>query len=340
MPSEVSALKWTAADVLLEARRKAALPKTSTEYTDEVVLREATDVLWSFGTWAMSQAGEGRLVEHLDRLPTELLASASRNMSEVALPSLALGDAIDAVTYVDSTGTQHVRLIRIDLAQESDYAPLGAEGRPVSYALLAGRIRLYPRPIEGGTVRVQYQRRHGDLIVDKPGIDTAVPPILPIIRSATLVSHSGTSTSTTLTVSVAITDLSAGDRIDLIAPSVPHGVLVSGLELTSVVDTVLTTSTPYSLLTNLDAFGQALVCRTGHSPVVSLPLEMRGAYSEKVAAHLMRQLGDLQGAQASEQAALMEMSRVMQLLSPRVKRDKPKVVSPYSHLRQRMGRRW
>lgn len=339
MPSETSALKWTAQDVLVEARRKAALPKTSTEYTDQVVLREATDVLWSFGGWAMSQFGEGRLVEHLDRLSTELLASPTRTLSEVALPALAVGDAVDAVSYVDSTGAGHYRLIRIDPAQESDYARPDSEGLPKAYALLSGRIRLYPRPTEGGTVRVQYQRRQGELIVDTPGIDTVVPPIDPILRSATLVGHSGTSTSTTLTLSVAITDLLPGDRIDLIAPSVPHQVLVSALELTSVADTVLETSTPYDLLTNLDAWGQPYVCRTGHSPVVSLPLEMRGAFTEKVAAHLMRQLGDLQGAQASEQAALMEMSRVLQLLSPRARRDKPRAVNAYSHLRLRMGRR-
>lgn len=325
MPADSNALSWTSADVLSDVRRRASLPTTSTDWTDAVLLREATDVLWSFGAWALAQAGEGRLLASIDRAPATFIGSLYRAASEVTLPPLAVADTIEGVTHIDVNGRIQTRLQRIDPMDEAQFDTVDSEGTPAAYSLIGGRIRLYPKPTTGGTIRIHYQRRHGELVAD-----TAA-------NVGTITSTSGT-TTTVLTMGGAITGLAAGEVVDIIDQAYPHRSLVTGLEVTNVATNVLTVASPASLLSALPMTGTRVV-RAGRTPYVSLPMEMRGCFTEKIAAHVLRALGDMAGSQASETAAVMEMSRVLAMLTPRTKRDKPRAMNPSSLMRSRM-RRW
>lgn len=327
MAYDANALRWTSADVLSDVRRRASLPTTSTDWTDAVVLREATDAIYSFAAWAAAQAGEGRFVASIDRAITAVLNGPYREGSELPLPALAIADTVENVTYIDQNGIVQSRLTRMDPAQEADFDRLDREGTPASYTVLSGRIRLYPRPTTGGIVRISYQRRHPELVSDVPA------------NVAILTALTGT-TTTALTLNAALTGLAVGDEVDVLAVSYPHRTLGAGLNVAAASGTSVTLSAPASLFTGLPTTGARLV-RAGQSPYVQLPLELRQALVEKTTSNILRTMGDVQGAQLAEQAATLELSRVMQMLSPRAKRDKARAVNPWSLMRHRILRaRW
>lgn len=325
---------WTAASLLADVRRKASLPVTSTDFTDAVLLREASDVLWNFAGWALSQGGEARLLRTLERTVTSTLDAMSspyRAASEFALPPLAVADSIENVSWRDAAGQRDCRLARIEMAEESDYDTPTNTGDPQAYALLDGRIRIYPQPTTGGKLRLSYQRRHPELILD------GSPDVLTVVSSSYTVQTE---------VSFVVDDAapySPGDGVDLISPNYPYRYVVTDATVNGVTGAGSTTVRVVMSPTWLQGFPTALrMVRAGTSPYVQMPLEMRAAVNEKIAANAMRIIGDMQGMQASELAAKEELSRVMQMLSPRTKRDKPKAVNPHSHLRMGVvrGRRW
>jgi len=322
-----NALTWTTAQVLTDVRRKASLPVTSTDWTDAVVLREATDVLYAFSGWALAQAGEGRLISSLDRTVTAALVGAY-GTREFMLPAHAVAATLESVTWTDAAGQNQARLARIDGGAEPDYSTPQGLGSPGAYSLLADRIRVYPAPNTGGTLRITYQRRLPELVLDAAA------------NVATVSALSGTTTSV-LTVSGALTPaLTAGDTVDVLRAQYPYAPIVASAEVLSMASTTPTLDVPAAQFVGHEYVGARLV-RSGQSPYVPLPLEMRNAFNEKVAANILRTMGDLQGSQAAEQSATLELGRIMQLLSPRAKRDRPRAINPYSHLRGGMYRgRW
>ncbi len=327
MATDRNASTWTSAQVLSDVRRRASLPVTSTDWTDAVILREASEVLWDFTGWALASGGEGRLLSSLDRPVTAALTGAY-GTREFLIPPLAIASTIDSVTWTDATNTNESRLARIDGAVEPDYASVGAVGSPGAYAIIGDRIRVYPIPSTGGVLRINYQRRHPELVADTAANAGTV-------ASAAL----ATSTTTTLTESVGITGLSVGDTVDVLRGQYPYAPIIASAEVTALpTGTTITVDQALNVFSGHDLVG-ARVVRAGQSPYVAMPLELRSCFNEKVTANILRALGDLSGSQAAETAAAQHLARVMQMFSPRAKRDKPKAVNPYSHLRQQF-RRW
>ncbi len=327
MATDQSSLTWTTADVLSDVRRAASLPVTSTDWTDLVLLREVTSVLWSFAGWALLQGGEGRMLAALDRPITTALSGLSGQREFVIPPGAALG-TLEDVTFVDASGQNLSRLLRVDHGDASLQAGVTATGTPSSYTLVGDRILLFPIPATGGTLRVTYPRRHAELVAD-----TAA-------NCATLVSATSASATTSLlTIGVAITGLVVGDTLDVIRASYPHAPIVESCEVVALAGGGLqvTVDRPVGAFSGNVLVG-ARVVRAGRSPYVSMPLELRGCVTEKTCANVLRAIGDLQGSMASEQAATVELARAMQMLSPRSRRDKPKAVNPFSHMRSRMTR--
>lgn len=333
MAYDANTQSWTAAQLLDDVRRKASLPYTSASFPDTVLFREAVDVLWNFAGWALSQAGEGRLARTLERTVTstlDALNSPYRAGGEFSLPALAIADTIDNVSWLDSTGQTQASLMRIDAAEESSYDTPGRTGDPAGYALIDGRIRIYPQPTTGGKLRITYQRRHGELIPDSTaGVWTV------------LASTAVGTTEVSLTLNSAPGGgIAVNDNVDLIVPTYPYRYVGTDLNVTQVSGTSVRVAIPATYLTG---FPTGLrVMKSGWTPYVHYPLELRAAVTEKVAANIMRILGDVQGMQAAELAAKEELSRVIQMLSPRAKRDKPKAINPHSHMRGGIirGRRW
>jgi hypothetical protein len=329
VPTDRTAQTWTSAQVLSDVRRKASLPATSTDWTDAVILREATDVLWSFAGWALAQAGEGRMLVSTERAVTSAVTGAV-GAREFVLPALAVGATLDMVTWTDANGRNQSRLARIDHGEEALLVDVTERGAPAMYALIGDRIRVYPLPNTGGSLRITYQRRHAELVTDQ----------VASVATLSSVAAAGATTST-LTLAAGITGIQQGDNLDVLRATQPHAPIVAGAELVTINSaTSYLIDQPIAMFTGNETLN-ARVVRSGQSPYVSLPLEFRAAFTEKVAANILRVVGDLQGMQVCEQAAVAELSRVLQLLSPRAKRDKPYAVNPSSHLRMRISRgRW
>jgi hypothetical protein len=324
-----NALRWTSADVLADVRRKASLPVSSTDFTDTVLLREASDVLWNFAGWATSQAGEGRHVAQLvhNVVSSTLYATHSVSSQDYSLPPLAIADTIQSVSWLSDDQTQQTRLTQIDAADEV-LQSTGTAETPASYALRDGRIRVYPKATSG-FLRITYQRRHAEL----------VPDTAAYVATVTSGAPTG-STLTLLTVGAqTIPFISGFDYADIISPFYPHPTLYATVTVVATTSTSITIALP-SPAAFINQPSGIRVVRAGQSPYVSFPLELRAAVNEKIAANVLRIIGDLQGSQAAEQAATQELSRAMQLLTPRAKRDKPKAINPYSHLRSKLGRYW
>lgn len=325
MPLDQNALSWTSAQVLSDVRRKASLPATSTDYTDAVILREATDAIWSFAGWALALGAEGRLLQTMLQPASSVLASDYGTLREFNLPALAVADTIDSVTFRDSSNNEWP-LALIDQAEQGSYDTPTTTGTPSGYALLGERIRIYPGGVAnaGGTFRVNYRRRHPELVADTALIQT----------TSTISSNGGTLSNVVLTQPYTF---AVGDELDIFAPSYPYRLQVAGARVTQLVPTnTVAIDVPFSY------FGSTVaglrVAKAGTSPFVALPLEFRQALNNKIVSALLRDAGDLQGMNAAEAAAKDELSRVMQLLSPRVKRDRPKAVNPFSLLRAGLAR--
>ncbi len=322
MATDRNPLSWTSALVLTDVRRKASLPVTSTDWTDAVILSEATDVLWDFADWAMAQSGEGRMLASLERPVSANLTGPFSSGNEALLPPLALAGTVESVTWTNATGQNEFRLSRIDGADQATFTAPTEDGDPNTYALIGDRLRLFPRPSSGGTLRITYQRRHPQLVVDT-------------VANVGTISAIAQATATTSTVTHTLTGLAVGDTVDILSASYPYSPLVTSVEVTALPGTL---AVPYAQLSGFDS--GARIVRAGQSPYVSLPLEFRTAVTEKTAANILRSMGDLQGMQAAEANATMSLGRVMQMLNPRVKRDKPRAINPWSHLRTRTRSLW
>jgi hypothetical protein len=321
MTYDVNSGSWTAAELLSDVRRRAVLPATSTDWTDAALYRECTDVLWSFVGWAMQQAGDGRLSEMFNRSVSAALGSSYRAASEFELPPLAVADTIEGVTWVDDSGTSERRLQRIDVSEQSLYDQADSFGDPAMYCFLSGRIRIMPQPTTGGVVRFQYQRRHPHLIADTTAN----------VGTTLSISDAG-SGYTTFTLSTT-TPFALGDSVDLISNQSPYRALFTSLSVGTSAGSSTQLYVPYSYLSSLALSGVRLV-DSGSSPYIHYPLELRAAVTEKVAANVLRTIGDRAGAADCEAMAQSELGRVLQMLSPRAKRDRPKVINPYSLMRR------
>ncbi len=329
MAWDASGQSWTAAELVSDVRRVASLPTTSTDFTDLVILREACDVLWSFAGWAMQQAGDGRLVELLQRPVTALLTSDYRASSECELPPLAVADTVESVVFLAADGRTETRLVRVDHAGQSAFDTPVSEGVPRGYALVGSRLRLYPRPSQGGTIRLTYQRRHPVLV---PDLATALGTVQSVLGTG--------ATTTQVTWLTPMSGFVVGDVVDVLNNQHPYRPLIVGATVgVPVMPTSLVLNVAASTFGTLSMAG-ARVVKTGTSPYVHYPLELRAAVTEKTAANLMRRVGDLTNAQASDQTAQQELARVMQMLSPRVKRDHVRAINPSSHLRAAGRRGW
>lgn len=324
MTIDSNAASWTAAELVADVRRKARIPAGTVDFTDADLRNEASNVLWSFAGWAMSQSSEGRLISQLQRSVSGAISVPYGQAREVDLPPLAVGDAIDGVFWLTSTGQAEKRLALIDLNSQPLYDAPGSSGDPWGYSLIDGRIRVYPRPTTGGQLRINYQRRHGALC--------------DVANTRAVVSFAIATDSVTFThVGAAL--FAVGDFFDLINSEYPYRIVAPDAEVAAGSTSLAPKTLTYSLSSfNLNANDMTLVER-GQTPYIHLPLEFRQCVTQKVVEAVLRMAGDEQGAQGAGTNAEVELQRVVQMLNPRTKSTRQKAVNPYSHMRSQR-RRW
>lgn len=326
MTTDYNAASWTTAQLLADLRRKARLPDTASDYPDAVLLREATDCLWNFAGYAMQQARDGRLSFSLTRTVSTDARSSSGD--EIELPPFAVADAVSSFVLIDPSNNESIlRVLQPD--HEPDYDQPNNAGKPWGLLLLDGRARLVPKPSGTGyAVRITYQRRHGDLV--------------PSSAYGTVGSVATVGDGSTCTLTLSATPPSGfvvGAWVDVVNPSYPYRSELVDAKITAVATNTLTLNVPYATLNAVVPAGMTVVL-AGQSAYVQLPLEMRQPYTEFAAAAILRQVGDESAAEAYEASAQAGMGRVANMLSPRVKGAREKVVNANGLFRGNARPRW
>lgn len=323
MSIDRNAASWTTTQLLADVRAKARLPLNHTDYTDARLLREASEVVWSFAGWAQSLSKDGRLSFSFDRSVLDAIGSPYRAASEFFLPPHAIGDTIQNVLWVSQDGAMSAPLAPISIGGEHEYDSPDSAGVPSAFALLDGRIRVYPQPAEPGLIRYNYQRRHGELIPDNS-------TIAPVVMSAS--AGDGGYTMFAVNSSIGLT-FAVGEYVDLVNDQYPYRVIYSDLYVGQVTPGQVSLFVPSAYIETLPVQGMRLV-RSGQAPYVSLPLELRLCLTLKTCAHVLLGAGDDKLGGNYNALAENEMSRQLGVMNPRVQQSREKLINRHSLLRR------
>jgi hypothetical protein len=288
------------------------------------VLSEATNEIWGFAGPAVAAARNGRLATSVLTVVPD--AGITLTFQDYELPPMAVGDCIESVTWVNAAGTQEWPLQVVPLALETDWNPPSSVGDPTHYALLDGVLRIYPRLGVSGSLRIVFQRRHGALVA---GSDTA---------SVTGVTDNGGFARVTLTSTPS--SFVAGARIDFMGVTYPYRIKLGGVAIsTDHGSSQFTLNVSYLAFVVAGLIGDTAVIY-GKTPYVHLPLEFSSSLTNKIAAKIARQLGDLQLAAALDASVVRDVAVANATLTPRTKAQREKVYNPRSLLRSRMRGWW
>lgn len=322
MSTDYNATAWTASDLQSDVWRACRLPEGgTTDYPSSVILREAMEAIWNFAGHSVARAREGRLVTTLLRAVTS--SSIVTTGQDYELPPMAVGDTIETVTWIDSSGNRRQQLYNIPLAMEAHDTSPNVLGTPQYFSLLGDVLRILPRPAAAGSLRIDYQRRHGQLVL---AAETA---------SVTAVVPNGASARVTLASTP--TGFGLGAWLDFIGSSYPYRTKIHGASITTAHGSnQFTLSTPYTDFDRAQLIGDTATLY-GKTPYVQLPLELKPAVTKMIAAKILDDLGDTVLAGRREAAAERDAERARAMLSPRAERQK--AFNPNS-LARSLGMRW
>lgn len=276
------------------------------DYPAAVILRDASDVIWNFAGHALARAGDGRLATSLLRAVTS--SSIVTSGQDYELPPMSVGDAIEAVTWVDAAGTNRVLLQPVPIGLETTFSTPDSVGTPTHFAMLGDVLRVYPRPSSSGNLQIDYQRRHGQLVL--------------VAETASVSSEVTASGFARVTLSATPAAFVQGAWIDFIGSNYPYRTKIHGAVITTVHGSnQFTLSTTHAAFVAAQLTGDTAVAY-GKTPYVQLPMEMRGAVTKMIAAKILGDVGDVGMAQMREAGAERDMQRARAVLSPRAKREK------------------
>jgi hypothetical protein len=321
--SEFTAATWTASELLTSIYRACRLPDSGTiDYPPTVVLTMADEAIHDWGGHLLASARDGRLCTSTLRSLADDRTELDGN--EFALPPMAVADSIESIAWLDDADpANECRLQLIPLGMESIFQRGTEAGRPTCYALRDRTVRVYPRPEARGSLRITYMRRHGQLVI---GSDTT-----------TVVSSGALGLVTAVTLAAVPSSFVEGAWVDFVSRYYPYRIKASH-EIAAVSAPTIVLDAPLAEIAALDLDGETVVI-SGKSPYVSLPLEMKGPLVQQIATQVTAELGDLQLSTGYNTLAKEGAFRARDMLSPRAKSDKQKLVSPNSLARGRVGGR-
>jgi hypothetical protein len=322
--------QWTADDLLKEVFAACRFPATGTvDYTPAVIYRRATDAIWNWATHQVATARDGRMAAFLTRdVATQTITSDG---SEFELPPMAVADSLDSVTWQSADGGAPLRLQLIPLGQEGLYNEDSGQGVPSFYLLLDGRVRVLPAPRSGGKIKITYLRRHGQIV---PASDQNTAAITNLTNVG----------GPQLTLSAPSFVFQVGQWVDIVSKFYPYRFKLHGARITAVnsgSSTITLGAEAFADVNLLSPIGD-IVCLYGVTRFVHLPLEMRVSLTKRIAMDILNEIGDVPLAQRYEAFAEGEAARSRDMLSPRVKSDREKVISRNSVARSgaRVRRGW
>jgi hypothetical protein len=222
---------------------------------------------------------------------------------------MAVGDAINTVTWLDAAGSIRVLLQPIPVGLEASYwSPSSPTGTPQYFALLGDTLRVYPVPAASGSLRIDYQRRHGQLVL--------------AAETASVSSEVTNAGFARVTLSATPAAFVQGAWLDFIGANYPYRTKLHGAVITTVHGSnQFTLSTTHADFVAAQLTGDTAVAY-GKTPYVQLPLEMRPAITKMVAAKILGDVGDVGMAQMREMGAERDMKRARDVLMPRAKQQK------------------
>ncbi len=325
MAETQNAATWSASDLLTSVYRACRLPDSGTiDFSPSVVLTIADEAIHNWAGHLIASARDGRAV-------TQTLVSLANEQDDSSgqvfrLPPMALGNTIESVKWVDDEDENNVCSLQlIPAGMEGIFSRWNERGSPTSYALFNETLKVYPAPEARGSLRITYMRRHGQLVI---GTD------LTTVSSV----QSFTDTQVQFNVTTNPSSFVVNAWVDIYASYYPYPFKMSG-RIANGAAGIIYIYGDYTDVAALVDPGDTMVIY-GKTPYVSLPLEMKGPLVQQIAQQITAELGDLELSTGYNTLSKEGAARVADMLSPRAKSDKQKLVNPYSLARGGYRRRF
>lgn len=214
------------------------------------------------------------------------------NKQTYFIPTRAIGNAIKALFFVDSSGTRP--LTKKDIDQLGDYA--GETGDPQHFYFEGDQVGLFPYPgASGASLLFSYPRKPSQLALTT--------------SCAKITAVSSLAGATTFTVDTDLTaDLIAGDLVDFNKGTSPFGLWADEVSITAITATTIevpTTSVDDTDGSVVPARGD-YICPAGYSNIAQVPEEFLPVLAQMGAVRLLGSIGAMSKWQAAK-AELKEM---------------------------------
>lgn len=325
MPETQNAATWTASELLTSVYRACRLPDSgSIDYPPSVVLTIADEAIHNWAGHLLASARDGRAV-------TQMLVSLQNDQDDSSgqvfrLPPMAIANTIESVKWVDDEDENNICSLQlIPAGMEGIFSRWSDRGTPTSYALFNETLKVYPAPEARGSLRITYMRRHGQLVI---GSDT------------TTITSVASFTDTQVEINVTSNPASfvTNAWVDIYGSYYPYPFKMSA-RISNGASGIEYIYGDYDDVNALVDPGDTMVIY-GKTPYISLPLEMKGPLVQQIAQQITAELGDFELSTGYNNLSKEGAARVADMLSPRAKSDKQKLINRSSLARSGSRRRF
>jgi hypothetical protein len=287
----------TAETLIADIQQGVALPAYQARYTDEDLLLMADKIIAGVVV-PMILAANPALLLFRRSIP---VVSGQR---EYRVPDRAIGRVIRTVFYVDASGNSAKDSMRlVDPSDEQKYSSLSGDATALFF--------------EGGCFVPCPQPTSGSFMVTFPLQPSALVKTTSCARIQSIDRMTGD-----ITLVTALTGVSTGTPIDLIAGSQGYQLLnydISPTNVSGVTVTVATTAIPTSLVAG------DYVAFAGQTPVIPIPRELCTLISLAVQKTVLGGLGDVEMLQAAQAEFKDARNGAMTVLQPQLIGQRQKI---------------
>jgi hypothetical protein len=242
------------------------------------------------------------------------------------IPSRAVGNALRAVTFVDTQGNESAPLNRVSVDRAHLFA--GSNIQPIAFYMAADQVVLLPTPsLSQGSLRLYFSQRPNQLVVTT--------------SCAKITAINTVSTTTTFTVDTDLTSsLIVGALIDVLRTKSPFMLWSQDVAITAITSNSIAVTA--SKVQDVNALTLPTVgdyiCPAGQANIPQVPQEFHPMLAQMGAVRLLASLGDINKHQIAK-ADLQEARReAIKLIKNRVE-SAPQKVDTRGGLLGRMGAR-
>lgn len=312
-------MAYTADDLIDSVRLRANLPSATADdkLSDTDILTLADEQIRSRWVPYVSEKRSAYYVR------SELLTTSS---GYARVPSRAVGGALIDVQLAESGSENACSIPEITIAQREFYNAGDSFSSRLAYSFEGDKIKIHPYPANDVTLRVFYQWRPGQLVKTNNITYTAA---ITSVTSSTVVASGGMASNIT-----------TGTAVDIVQATPNYDLLVDGASDTTVGGGTVTFSTTNPSTSDV-AVGDYL-CDAGYTPIVHVPEEVFPLVVSSVVIRVLMMYGEYEQLAIEREMLAEEAANVSELLTPRNKGERRKVVNRYGALRSgyRGGKTW